>query len=72
MKTRKGFLTTGFLIILFLFVSWFIPVLDEGSNYVIEDSLLGIIIFHNLFVLLGYILVAIIFVLLGLKKIVID
>jgi hypothetical protein len=49
----------GILIIVFLIISYFIKInVDSGDNYVTQDSLLGIAIFHNPFILGLYILTA--------------
>lgn len=49
----------GILIILFLLISYFISIdVDTGSNYVVSDTLLGIIIFHNLYLFILYLLIA--------------
>jgi len=62
MKIEKRinlFLILG-LIIIFLAVSYFIKIKAEsGGNYYVEDSLLGIIIFHNPLILGIYILIGI-------------
>lgn len=53
----------GLGIIALLIISYFIPITtDKGLNYIINDSLLGIIIFHNPFVLGLYILIGVIFI----------
>ena len=53
----------------FLLLAYFIPVLDDsGANYQVYDSLLGIIIFHNLLVLLLYVLLSIAFIAYDLRK----
>jgi len=68
-KNKKSFYT-GIAILIFLLVSYFIKFqVDAGSNYLVYDSLLGILIFHNLFVLVAYIIIGVILVILGLRKI---
>ncbi len=67
MKTKNNkkriSLLIGLGIIALLIISYFIPITtDKGLNYIINDSLLGIIIFHNPFVLGLYILIGVIFI----------
>ncbi|HVY01359.1 MAG TPA: hypothetical protein VHA12_01185 [Candidatus Nanoarchaeia archaeon] len=46
------------IISLLLFISSFIEInLEQGANYSVVDSLLGIIIFHNVYVLSSIILI---------------
>ncbi len=53
------YLTSGVFILLVLAVSYFINVnAEEGGNYVIQTPLLGILIFHNPFILAVYILIS--------------
>ncbi len=53
----------------FLAVSYFIKIpLDSGRNYLTFDSLLGIIIFHNPFILAIYVLIAILLIIKGMRK----
>ena len=60
----------GMGILLFLLAAYYIPVnVDNGNNFIVQDSLLGIIIFHNLIVLGIYILIGLIFLILGNTKI---
>ncbi|MDO8563975.1 MAG: hypothetical protein Q7R87_03120 [Nanoarchaeota archaeon] len=57
---KKIYFWIGIALLLFLFSSYFIKFdIDSGSNYATQDSLLGILIFHNIFVLLFYIAVII-------------
>jgi hypothetical protein len=59
----------GFAILALMAIFYFIKVqVDSGSNYVVEDSLLGIIIFHSVFVFVAYILIAVFLISLGFKK----
>lgn len=59
----------GFGILLVLAVSYFIKIeVDSGSNFVVNDSLLGIVIFHNPFVLGLYVLIGGYFLIMDLKK----
>ena len=49
----------GVGILIFLILSYFIKIpIESGTNYLITDSLLGILIFHNLYILIIYSLVA--------------
>jgi len=60
----------GILILIFLLVSYFIKFEAEvGSNYLIIDNILGVIIFHNFFIFSFYILLAAFLILTGLKRI---
>ncbi|MEK6909389.1 MAG: hypothetical protein AABX23_05045 [Nanoarchaeota archaeon] len=67
--SRFRFFFGIFIFILILF-SYFLRFdIDNGSNYVVRDSLLGVIIFHSFFVLVLYLLIALFFVFTGLKRI---
>ncbi len=61
---KKGLsLIMGILIILFLIIAYFIKfTVEEGANYSVQSSLLGIVIFHNPFILAIYILIAIVLI----------
>ncbi|PIN92776.1 hypothetical protein COU54_05595 [Candidatus Pacearchaeota archaeon CG10_big_fil_rev_8_21_14_0_10_31_24] len=60
----------GIGILAFLFLAYYIPVnVESGNNYIVQDSLLGIIIFHNLGILGIYILIGLGFILTGKFKI---
>ena len=60
----------GIIIAAILIISYFIKInIDTGSNYETTDSILGIIIFHNLIILLIYIAIAVILTAIGIKKI---
>ena len=49
----------GIGLLFFFFLAYFVPIpVDSGSNYYVLDTLLGILIFHNAFILGFYILVA--------------
>ena len=65
------FFVVGILLVVFLAISYLIKIqVDSGANFTTYDSLLGIIIFHNIFVLGFYVLIALIMIVLGiiLKK----
>lgn len=69
MHKRKRFFT-GIFILLFLLVSYFINFeTDIGDNYVVSDTLLGILIFHNVFILGFYLLIALLLIITGVKRI---
>ncbi|MBS3089811.1 hypothetical protein J4461_02925 [Candidatus Pacearchaeota archaeon] len=52
----------------FLLTAYFIPVTREsGANYVIKDTLLGVTIFHNIFLLIIYIALGLFFIWLGIS-----
>lgn len=55
-------LWAGVAILAILGMSYFITITKYGGNYEIEDKLLGIIIFHNLYVLIAYIAIALFFI----------
>jgi len=62
MKKKISF-WIGISILVFLLVSYFIKFqVDSGSNYTTLDSLLGILIFHNIFVLLLYVLIVVVLI----------
>ena len=53
----------GIGIVVFLILPYFIKIpIESGETYVVTDSLLGILIFHNLYILIIYSLVAIFFI----------
>lgn len=65
---NKLSLWAGIIIFMALIASYFMKIkADNGGNYVIEDSLLGALIFHNPFVLGIYILIGIILLFKGIK-----
>ena len=64
----------GIAILVVLAASYFIPITltaysANGVIALVKDSLLGIIIFHNLYVLIIYILIAIALIFISLRKI---
>jgi len=64
----KGYLGLGLLV--FLFLAYFIPLtVDSGENYIVNDRLLGVLIFHNIFVLGIYILIGLVLIFLDMKKV---
>ena len=66
---RKGYFFTGMSILALMILFYFIKLpSDSGDNYIIYDSLLGKLIFHNPFILGLYILIAIVLTFNGLKK----
>lgn len=66
---RRGFFWIGIAMLVFLAASYFIKFpIDNGANYITYDSVLGIIIFHNPFILGLYILIGIVLIANGLKK----
>lgn len=65
---NKNYFWIGILSFLFLLISYFIKInIDSGSNYVTRDSLLGILIFHNIFVLIFYGILILFFISKGIK-----
>ena len=66
---RRGLFWTGIGILIFLLIAYFIKIrVDYGFNFITFDSLLGIIIFHNPFVLALYVLIGLILIWKGMKK----
>jgi hypothetical protein len=54
---RKGLFWGAVAVCAFLLLSAFIPVSHEsGFNYIVVDTLLGVMIFHNVYVLSAIIL----------------
>ena len=67
MAKNKILILIGLVIWLFLVISYFIPIeAESGANYIVEDSLLGIIIVHNIWLLISYILIGLFFICLGI------
>lgn len=62
------YLWIGAIILIILGISYFITITKYGANYEIEDKLLGIIIFHNLYVLIAYIAIALSMIIKGFVK----
>ncbi len=61
---------SGIFVLLILFFSYFINLnVDVGDNYIVQDTLLGIIIFHNIFILSFYLLIALTLLFVGIKKV---
>lgn len=55
---NKRLFYTSLGISVFLILSYFIKFqIDAGANYTVKDSLLGILVFHNIYVISAYILV---------------
>ena len=60
---RKMYFSLGIIILLFLAISYFIRInTDQGNNYIVKSSLLGVIIFNNPFILGIYIFVGVILI----------
>jgi hypothetical protein len=69
MKIKTHYFYAGIIVLTFLGVSYFISFnVDTGNNYETYDSLLGIIIFHNPFILCLYILFSAVLIYNGLKS----
>ena len=61
---------SGIFVWIILFFSYFINLnVDVGDNYIVQDTLLGIIIFHNIFILSFYLLIALTLLFVGIKKV---
>lgn len=68
-KIQKISFTLGCGGLTFLVIAYFIPILDDsGANYVVYDSLLGILIFHNVVVLWLYGVVGFALIAWGLRR----
>lgn len=68
MKFNQNFFI-GISILLILIISYFVKIeTDEGINFIVQDTLLGILIFHNPFILALYILGIIVLIVSGLEK----
>jgi Ni,Fe-hydrogenase I cytochrome b subunit len=69
---RKILKVSGFLILILIISSYFIPYtsVKEGSEFeaTYETPLLGVLIFHNEFVFCVYILIAFILIYFGFKR----
>jgi len=66
---RKGYFWSGIAILALLILTYIVKFpADAGSNFITYDSLLGIIIFHNPFILAVYLIIAIKLIMNGLKK----
>lgn len=71
MKYQKTMFWIGIIMAVLLLLSFFIKInVDSGSNYIVKDSILGIIIFHNPFVLAFYILITVSLVVPFLKNVI--
>jgi len=58
MKGRIILRLTGLIFFILVITSYFVKIeVDRGNNFSTNDSLLGIIILHNPFILLLYILI---------------
>jgi hypothetical protein len=67
--SKKWFFWIGIGLLILLPVSYFIKFkIESGADYILYDSLLGIIIFHNPFILGLYALIVISFIVAGLKN----
>ena len=65
---KKVYFWTGIIILAVIIISYFIKFqVDYGTNYAIKDSLLGMLIFHNPWILGLYILIVIFLILKGIK-----
>lgn len=68
MKFNQNFFL-GISILFILIISYFVKIeADEGINFIVQDTLLGILIFHNPFILALYILGIIFLIVSGLEK----
>ena len=68
MKKQNLYLGIGILVLVFLLISYFVPIqIEEGSNFNVITPLLGIIIFYQIPVLGLYILIGLFLVYKGIK-----
>ncbi len=58
----------GIGIFIVLGASYFVVITEYGANYEVEDRLLGKLIFHNLYVLIAYVLIALFLIAKGFIK----
>ena len=66
---RNGYFWSGIGILVLLILLYFFKInVDAGGNYNVQDSLLGVIIFHNPFILAIYIVIAAFLTVKGLRK----
>ena len=69
MKKRFGLFSLGIGILVLLVIAYFIPyTAEEGGNYLVKERILGIIIFHNPFILALYILAGTVLLFEGLRR----
>ena len=60
---RKTSVFIGIIILIILAISYFINInVENGINYTINSSLLGVIIFYNPFILAFYIFIAVVLI----------
>ena len=63
MGKNRAYLMAGILILIILTISYFINIdIEKGANYIVETSLLGILIFYNPFILGIYVFIAMILI----------
>jgi len=68
MHKKRFLLILGIVLGILLIASYFITInVDKGTNFIVNSSLLGYLIFYNPFILGIYILVILILILKGLK-----
>ncbi len=66
---RKGYFWAGIIILALSIIFYFIRFqIDSGSNFITYDSLLGIIILHNPFILGLLILIIVALIAAGFRK----
>ena len=62
----KGTVIIGILAL--LIISYFIKIpIESGETYIVTDTLLGILIFHNIFILIIYSLIVIVLIYKSIK-----
>jgi hypothetical protein len=62
-RVSKSFLGGGIALAMFLILSYFIKLnVEGGTNYNTQDSLLGVVIFHNPFILGFYVLIVVVLI----------
>lgn len=60
MMKKSAVQAVGAAWLVFLAVAYFIPIdVETGGNYLVRDSLLGMMIFHNLYLLALYVLLGV-------------
>ncbi len=69
MRKKAFYLVIGILILIVLALSYFINInIEKEAGYIVQTTLLGILIFYNPFILGIYILIAIILIAKGGRK----
>ena len=69
MKGKKISFWIGLVFLILLGASYFVNIqVDDGSNFATYDRILGIVIFHNSWILCFYVLIGLGLIFFGLRK----